>query len=486
MGIVRNQSIKNSISFYIGMAIGAINTVVIYPNVFNDYPEHLGLIQIIIAYAIVISTFSSLGIPKTFIKFFPSIKQKGQLYFFSLLVPFFGFLFSSFIYILFKDDIFRVLNASDLLQDNFFYILLLVFFICFYDLLTAISRSFLNAATPVFINEVFLKIYSMSMLLLHWFDIVDFTTFLQIYLFGYFLKFAILFFLQWKAKRLEINFSFDDLDLKELLRFGFYVLIGGASIIIVTRLDMMMIASLLDLEQVAFYTIAFFIGNAIKIPARSVSAISNPLLAKAWEQQDMKEIKTLYIKSSINQLIIGGIFFLCVWINVDNIFALLPDKFQEGKWVVFYIGLSQLINISCGLNGAIIINSKYYKYDLYTNMLLVFITIATNYIFIPVFGINGAAMATAISLLLFNILRLFLIKIKMDIQPFNLSTVKTVLLLSLVFVIINILPAVSHPFFDIVFKSLMAITVFIPLVLYFNLSDDISGMIKDIRKRLLS
>ena len=69
MGIVRNQSIKNSISFYIGMAIGAINTVIIYPNVFNDHPEYLGLIQIIIAYAIVISIFSSLGIPKTFMKF---------------------------------------------------------------------------------------------------------------------------------------------------------------------------------------------------------------------------------------------------------------------------------------------------------------------------------------------------------------------------------------------------------------------------------
>ena len=156
MGIVRNQSIKNSVSFYVGMAIGAINTVIIYPNVFNDYPEHLGLIQVVIAYAIVIATYSSLGIPKTFVKFFPSIKQKGQLYFFSLLVPFFGFIFSSLIYIFFKDDIFRALNANDLLKDNFFYILLLVFFISFYDLLTAISRSFLNAATPVFINEVFL------------------------------------------------------------------------------------------------------------------------------------------------------------------------------------------------------------------------------------------------------------------------------------------------------------------------------------------
>ena len=47
MGIVRNQSIKNSISFYIGMAIGAINTVIIYPNVFKDNPEHFGLIQIV-------------------------------------------------------------------------------------------------------------------------------------------------------------------------------------------------------------------------------------------------------------------------------------------------------------------------------------------------------------------------------------------------------------------------------------------------------
>ena len=88
MGIVRNQSIKNSISFYIGMAIGAINTVIIYPNVFNDYPEHFGLIQIIVAYAVVVATFSSLGMPKIFLRFFPTIKEKGQLFFFSIITLF--------------------------------------------------------------------------------------------------------------------------------------------------------------------------------------------------------------------------------------------------------------------------------------------------------------------------------------------------------------------------------------------------------------
>ena len=44
-----------------------------------------------------------------------------------------------------------------------------------------------------------------------------------------------------------------------------------------------MISSLLDLEQVAFYTIAFFIGNALRIPSKAIVAISTPLLAKAWK-----------------------------------------------------------------------------------------------------------------------------------------------------------------------------------------------------------
>ena len=119
MGVVRNQSIKNSLSFYFGLAIGAINTVIIYPNVFNDYPEHFGLIQILIAYAVVISTFSSLGIPKTFIRFFPTIQERGQLYFLSFITPLFGFILFSLGYIFFKQEILEFIQASELLQENF-------------------------------------------------------------------------------------------------------------------------------------------------------------------------------------------------------------------------------------------------------------------------------------------------------------------------------------------------------------------------------
>ena len=60
MGIVRKQSIQNSIYFYIGLLLGALSTIVLYPNTFNTHPEHLGLLQIIVAYSTIISTFSFL------------------------------------------------------------------------------------------------------------------------------------------------------------------------------------------------------------------------------------------------------------------------------------------------------------------------------------------------------------------------------------------------------------------------------------------
>ena len=483
MGIVRNQSIKNSISFYVGMAIGAINTLFVYPYVFDDDPEKFGLIQIIIAYSLVVSTLTTFGVPKTFIKFFPSIQNKGQLYLFSFVVPFLGFLLALFCYIFFKDIIFQIINVNELLKENFFYIILLVFFIGFYDVLTSISRSFLSAVTPNFINEVFLKFYSFIILILYWNNFFDFSTFLFIYLSGFIIKFLILFFIQFYNNRLEIDYSFNRLNISKLFSYGLFVLVSGASMIIITRLDIIMIGSLLDLQQVAFYTIAFFIGNAIKVPGRSVIAISSPLVAKAWEKKDLTEIKNLYVKSSINQLIVGGIFFLCIWLNIDDIFSFFPEKYQGGKWVVLFIALAQLFNMSSGVSSAIIVNSNFYKYDLYTTVLLMIFTISTNYLLIPIYGINGAAMATALSVLIFNFSRLYLIWYKLKMMPFNLSTIKFTIVFLLIYVAIEFLPSFSiYPFFNILLKSLLVIVLYIPFNLKLNISEDINKILFEIKK----
>ena len=58
MGIIRTQSIKNSINLYIGIIIGAVNTILVFPFVFEANPQYWGLLQLLVSYSIIISSFS--------------------------------------------------------------------------------------------------------------------------------------------------------------------------------------------------------------------------------------------------------------------------------------------------------------------------------------------------------------------------------------------------------------------------------------------
>ena len=70
------------------------------------------------------------------------------------------------------------------------------------------------------------------------------------------------------------------------------------------------------------------------------------------------------MKSALNQFLFGGIIFLIIWLNIDHGLSILPEKFNgEGvKLVILFIGLSKLFNVATGVNGQIIINSKYYRF----------------------------------------------------------------------------------------------------------------------------
>ena len=493
MGIVINQSIKNSLSFYFGMFLGAISTVFVYPNVFNDQPDHWGLIQLIVAYSFIISTFSNFGVPKTFIRFFPIIENKSKFYFFSFLLITIGYLLFLILALFFEDWFFKFISASPLLIDKFYLIYFMVLIISVYELFVSISRSNLNSTLPTFLNEAFLKSYSLIVLILHGLKILNFDQFLFFYVGGYLMKLIIIFISQFNTKSINLIFSLRGIKITELIQFGLFVIVGGASAMLVSRLDMVMIGKFMGLKHVAFYSVAFYVGNAIRVPGRAVVAISAPIVSKAWKNNNLKLIKDIYYKSSINQLIIGGIFFVCVWLSVDDIFSLLPEKFSGGRLVVFFIGLSQLFNVAMGVNGAIILNSKYYRFDLYANLFLLAVTFLSNYLFIPdssplkelgIVGINGAAFATALSIFLFNFIKFVFIYVKVKLHPFDIKTLYSILLLLFVYYVVDSLSLDLNPYLNILLNSSISLIIFVPILLYTKLSLELLSIYNNFKNRL--
>ena len=170
---------------------------------------------------------------------------------------------------------------------------------------------------------------------------------------------------------------------------------------------------------------------------------------------------------------------------------MLPEKFSGGKIVVFFIGLSQLFNVGMGANGAIIVHSKYYKFDLYSNLFLLVITFLSNYIFIPetsplknlgIYGINGAAFATSLSIFLFNLFKFLFILLKVKIHPFSRKTFYTILLLLFVYFFVDSISLSFNPYLNIILKSSTAMIIFIPITLYSKLSLELITIYQNIKK----
>ena len=182
-----------------------------------------------------------------------------------------------------------------------------------------------------------------------------------------------------------------------------------------------MLGHYLKIENVAFYTVAFFMASLIEIPARSILQIVKPLLAKAWSEGDVTEIATLYRKTSINQMIIGLLLFIGIWMSIDDVLTFVPEKYQGIQNVFFYVGLAKLINVSAGVNGTIILTSDKYRFDLYINLFLILVTVITNLYFIPKYGIEGAAMATTLALFIHNMVKTLILYSFYKIQPFQMA-----------------------------------------------------------------
>ncbi len=496
MGVVIRQSAKNVIITYAAFALGYLNTLIFYPLVLSK--EEIGLVRMLINTSFFFATFASLGaanIPTRFFPYFrdPAKKHNGIL-FFILLLGAIGFSLFLLAFIVFREDIIKVYSGNADMLINYLYYLIPFTFIALYsnifDSYIVIQQ---KPVVPNFLKEFLVRLLMTLGLVLLLLKSMNFDQFVIFVITSYGIVLASLIYY---IRHENVLFLKPDLSvfrsgrLKSMLVFGGFILMGNASGTIIQNVDSLMLTAYKGLSSTGVYTIAFFIAAVIEIPKRSISQAVIPLISESNKNEDISKLEVLYKKSSLNQLIAGGLLFFVIWFNIDNIFRFIPNgqNFVEGKWVVFWIGMSKLFDMATGVNQEIVGTSKYYKIDLVFYTMLGVMGIITNMIFIPKYGMNGAAFASAFSIFFFNIVRFIFIKMVFKIQPFTINTLKTLLIAAAVIGVDAILPYAGNFISDILLRSIVISAVFLVPVIYFKVSEDINKIydrvLFEIRKRI--
>ena len=479
MGIVIRQSIITTFFSYLGVVIGYVNLLYLFPQFLE--PEQFGLYRAILDIAILFMPFAQIGISQGTIRFLPKFEKHKDIFLsFIFLLSIAGYLLFYLIFQVFEDTFFSIFKErSSALIEYFYLILILTFILVLNSLFESYCKALIKIAYPNFIKEVVVRLLTSISLILYFLNFYDFNYLLYSLLIIYIISTILIVIYLILNKELRFSFNLKLVPkafLQEFLKYCLFTIIGSGGILIVGKIDIVMITSFLGLDNTAIYAIAFYISVVIEMPKRAITQVSLPLLSRAFQKIDLKEVKVLYEKVSLNQFIIGALLFIGIWANIDNIYHFIPNQeiYETGKSVVIIVGLGKVIDMVAGNNGEIIIMSKYYRFNIIVIGFLAIITVVTNYFLIPVFGMIGAALASTLSLLLFNLIKYIFLKIKFKIQPFSLNTFK-VLLISILVIIINLfIPEQENNFLDILLRSSIITLIYASAVIGLGISEDVN------------
>lgn len=156
----------------------------------------------------------------------------------------------------------------------------------------------------------------------------------------------------------------------------------------------------------------------------------------------------------------------------------MPAEYMVAKYVILFMGIGYLVDLATGANGAIISTSIYYRYDTLFMVLLVIFTFVTNLLLIPVYGIVGSGIASCLTFILFNTLRLIFIRVKFKMQPYSFEFMKVLAIGSLVYGLASLIPASGMHYLDIALRGTVVCVLYSVLIVSLRISPEVNLLLQ--------
>ena len=485
MGIVASQSFKNIISTYLGFFIGAINTLFLYTEFLSD--EYYGMVGYMLSLAYVVMPFMAFGMHNTLVKFYSTFKTRVSLNSFltlmlvlplCIIVP-----ITLITYVGYETIASFLSNKNEIIKDYLWHTLIVAIALAYFEVFFAWAKVQMQTVFGNFMKEVFHRVGAMVLLFLLHFKVIDLEQFMAGLVLVYVLRMLVMTFYAFSIKLPKIIFKRVP-NLSSILKYSFLIIIAGSIATILLDVDKVMLGHYIDIKEIAYYNVAIFIATVIAVPQRSMHQILLPLSAKYLNEKDFDALEDLYKRSSLNLFIISGFIFLLIVLNINQLYHIIPEEFSGGLLVVFMISAIKLYDNALGSNNAILFNSDYYRIVLVLGVILVVLMILLNMLFIPIYGINGAGIATFIAVFIYNTIKLIFVYRKFKMYPFTRYTFKIGLLLVASVLLFYFWEFPFHPILNIALKSALVSILYLVVIYKYNFSEDISLVMKKYLKFL--
>jgi O-antigen/teichoic acid export membrane protein len=354
----------------------------------------------------------------------------------------------------------------------------------------AFSWTIKKTVVTNFIKETLVRILNSALIVLYGLGYVDFKTFIILFSFTYLLPVVILGITLVKSGEWSFNLiSFSSVTKRlkgRMINFSLFLFAGQFFNILAKTNDTFLIVGLKGLSDAGIFTIAVYLATIIEIPQRSILSISVPILSESWRVKNYKNINDIYAKSVSNLMLLACFLYGLILLNMSNLIEFMnlvshknASDFSPLFNLFLILGFGKLIDMSTGMNGAIIGTSNYWKFDFISNLVFIVTAIPLNFILINHFGLTGLAISNLGTLFIFNLIRYIFLFKKFKFQPYQLKHLLLLLAFGTMLFLINLIPHLNGFVLDGLIRSLIYLVVFYAMVYWIKPAPELTNMFFD-------
>jgi len=177
-------------------------------------------------------------------------------------------------------------------------------------------------------------------------------------------------------------------------------------------------------EEVGIYHTAFKLSMFAAVALMSINSIASPKFAEMYAKNDMKGLKKV-VHQSTKMIFWTSVPLVIIFFAFPEfLLGLFGEEFKVGVTAFIFLSCGRLISSFSGSVGNILQMTG--NQNIYAKILLfgAILNVALNLILIPKHGINGAAVASMSSLIVWNLSMVFVVKKKFGFYTFYIPFIK--------------------------------------------------------------
>lgn len=273
---------------------------------------------------------------------------------------------------------------------------------------------------------------------------------------------------------------------RTLLTYSIPTALAGIFSVIISRVDRIFLGYFWPASDVGIYQAAAQISVIMALILNAFNMILTPMIADLYHKQDMAKLEELFrINTKWGIYCVVPVVLVILFSAEDVMQVLFGIEYIAGSTALILLTIGQFINIATGATGMLLIMTNHQGYWFKLSMVIMIVNLILNLTLIPRWGMNGAALATAMTVGGLFLIGLLIVRMVLRIWPYDRRYFKGLGAALAAFILlmgVNVLNLSPLP--NLLLTSITALITFFGVLLVLGLDDEDREFLGFITKRI--